>query len=297
MTTDTIELVIDATSSATIHDLVRLISESKSKLEAVHLVGDSATIGELLATYLGRRIRISGETAQKVSDLNQAAEEPTGSVRVSVEQEEADHLEPPPSSNTDSQAAVDGGRVATGPPARNYADGPPLRGDYIAADDWVADTARYLGVEFDALAEVAIDLISHTRATMKRDNLELAFSNHLDRETKGEDSFVEIRFKRPVRGFQYRYLDNGRGRGGAHYLQDLDPRIKEDIRRLAVAAGMTVFAEGDTFLSVGLVRTEVKADIQFADQIMVDVFGGSLSDIRWIFEVVDREPVYDWWFD
>lgn len=297
MTTDAIELIIKPPTSASIRDLGRLISESKSELEAVHLVGDSATMGELLATYLGRRIRISGETAQEVSDLNQAAEGPTGPVRVSVEREEGDQLEPTPTSNTDSQAAVDGGRVATDPPAIIPTEGPPLRGDYIAADDWVSDTARYLEVEFDALAEVAIDLISHTRATMKCDNLELAFSNHLDRETKGEDSFVEIRFKRPVRGFQYRYLDNGRGRGGAHYLQDLEPRIKEDIRRLALAAGMTVFAEGDTFLSVGLERTDVKADIQFADRIMTDVFGGSLSDIRWIFEVIDREPVYDWWFD
>lgn len=124
--------------------------------------------------------------------------------------------------------------------------------------------------------------------------LELAFESHLEREPQADCAHIEIRMSDSVSVGQYRYLNNGSGRGGAHYLRDLSPQMKTRASWLASCNGLTVLSEGSSSLSVSFEKPSTAADVRFVEQILVEVFGGSISDIAGITEVVDRDTTRDW---
>lgn len=124
--------------------------------------------------------------------------------------------------------------------------------------------------------------------------LALAFTRYLERTEWADCGHVTLRWDGMPPEVSYRYRANGSGRGGAHYLRGLGGREVASIRDLATAVGLTVLAEGASFVSVSFVRPRVLQDVRFLERILAEVFGRSIEEVTTLVEIVDRESRRDW---
>ena len=170
----------------------------------------------------------------------------------------------------------------------------PERAEYRTTTEWLASTADYIGVEMGALQEIVSTYSEEADLEQKRRTLELVFTQHLERASKGEHAFVDIRFGNEASSTRYHYLDNGPGRGGAHLFECLNDQQRADVTHLSSAEGLDVLAEGEGFVSVSYGYPATTDDVRFAEQVISEVFDASLAGVVRIEEIIDREETRRW---
>ncbi len=285
------ELVIERPTAATIRDLARIVSGRRVQLESVRLVGDAPTLQEVLVTCADGDMRLIGDDDHEVASSDTESIGVPTELRISIGPAGDSHRTPaPPGSGSSTSPVANGGTLAD-----------PLEGEHLlpgedhpTTADWVAETAERIGIDSDSLVEIATTVHEQERSAQLRRSLELAFEHHLERADKRGRGYVEIRTANSPGPGQYHYLDNGKGRGGAHYFRGLTPAMKTDIRQLSTAENLTVLAEGEAYISVSYEQFDVAADVGFVERVISDVFDGSLSDIVAVEEVIGREVTCSW---
>lgn len=287
MKSDISELVIERPSAATIRDIARIVSGRRVELDTVRLTGDPPTLRQILGRWSDGDVRMIDAQSNEAA----AAQESDGEIQVTFGPSGSSQPNGSPRRTSDSSIPVaNGGDVVT---PHLGGDSLPGRDDYPTTDDWVADTAERIGIGSDSLIEIAATVNEGERAAQIRHLLELAFEQHLDRPNKGGRGYVEIRTAGSSVG-HYHYLDNGRGRGGAHYFRGLTPDMKETIRRIAIEEHLAVLVEGEAYLSVSFERQDIVEDVRFVELILLSAFESTLADIVAIEEFVGREVACSW---
>jgi hypothetical protein len=154
--------------------------------------------------------------------------------------------------------------------------------------------AEELGVDPDELTNLVRQINEEERCIHIRHLLALAYQHHLERPNKTSRGYVEIRTVDSPDLGRYHYLDNGRGRGGAHYLRGLTPEKKAILAHLAAVGGFSVLAEGEAYLSISLERPDIETDVEFTERVLSSAFGIPLTKVIAIEEVIGREIACSW---
>jgi hypothetical protein len=235
------ELVFERPTAATIRDLARIVSGRRVQLESVRLVGDAPTLQEVLVRCADGDMQFVGDENHEVATSDtESTGVPTG-LRISIGAARVSHRTPAPSGSGSSTPPVaNGGTLADPLGGDHHTSGE----DHPTTADRVAETAERIGTDSDSLVEIATTVHEQERSAQIRRSLELALEHHLERANKRGRGYVEIRMAGSPGPGQYHYLDNGKGRGGAHYFRGLTPEMMAIIRHLATAENLSVLAEG-----------------------------------------------------
>lgn len=288
MTSDVSELVVEHPSASTIRDIARVVSGRAVELERILLTGDTSTIRDILDKCSEGDVKLADD---QDSNSNSTREQ-VDRLRFSIGSATDINQDPPSPKTLSTTPPVANGGSAVYP--RIETGSLPDRTGFATTGEWVDVVAEQVGIESESLLEIATWVNEEERTSQIKHLLELAFQHHLNRPKKGGRGYVEIRASNQSFVGHYHYMDNGRGRGGAHYFRGVTSSVKEVIRRIALEEKLIVLSEGESYVSVSFERVDVEADVRFVELIMQSVFDLSLGDIVAIEEYVGREVACTW---
>lgn len=276
MKTDVSELVVERPSASTIRDIARIVASLNDELEYITFSGKGSALREILDGCAGGDVRVGDRDG----------------LRIAIGPRRAGGLSPVvPVHSVSSPSMADGGRVVL-PESGDSSIHP--QEDIKETDELMLKRAEQLGVDPNELTTLVREIYEKERCEHIRHLLALAYQHHLERPNKVGRGYVEVRTADSPDLGRFQYLDNGRGRGGAHYFRILTPEKKAELTHLAAVEGFSVLAAGDTYLSISLERPDIEADVEFTECVLSTVFGIPLTKVVAVEEVIGREIACSW---
>lgn len=265
------ELIVNEPTDDVVRAVLQTIEEADGELRAIHICAERSFLVDFISMCADEEIQFDDRGSDSGDVLV---------ARTKKEKSESSTGDDPSATWEFTGQAADGSH--------------PPSGENETPEDWIDETADVLGTDRATLLGILSQHSIEIEDQQKRQILELAFTQHRERDDKADCACVEIRLGESSTLGRYQYFKDRTTGHGIHYLRNLTPRMKTDIQRYAAREDFTVIDQGKTFISVSSEKSTAAEDVRFVENILSDVFDCALSEITVIDEVIDRDTTRSW---